>query len=88
MVDDQNAQPSPRNSNPLDQRNPLGKAENSLEFVAPALGLFQYSVQGIFILPPATSEPPKYNARTAHSELLGTCQPDGHNLPVFTVYQL
>ena len=39
-------------------------------------------------LPPATASPPKKVTSSVHSIPIGTCQPLGHNLPVYTAYQI
>ena len=67
---------------------PPGKAEKPLEFVAPVLGDCQCVVPSSFNAPPATLTPPKKVVNVVHSASDGTCHPLGHNLPVFTAYQL
>src|SRR5450759_1740390 len=71
---------------PVPLRLPPGRAEKPVSLVPLP---FRYQPSLLFILVPATTDPPKKSVNFFHSASVATCQPAGANpLESFTAYQL
>ena len=77
--------PPPSKKSPRLNRRPPAKAEKPLVFVPSQAG---ESEDEAFNEGPAAATPPKPFVNAVHSVSVGTCQPEGHNAPVLTAYQL